>query len=267
MKTFNPLYSSGCVGLRPHQALGPRGLPPPRRPAGAQPDWMTINWMRYRMCRIWPQRKDWNRHCRPASPGRGGGIRAGIGRPEGEGGREAVNEWGTMRPITNSYKILQENVTVQQKTSSLSLLEIHTRKPRWLGPQGEGPNFFYNSISQSRASKAKVKNPKYYYQQRGKTTEEIDFFKFQRNHLTLIPKTVHPTKWWYGEVREIRLCRAWWRSLWGPKCELESNLENWYRLLSLRKCSLNLKRGFIKMPVWPNKVDNILTSNAFSKVQ
>lgn len=29
MKTFNPLYSSGCVGLRPHQALGPRGLPPP----------------------------------------------------------------------------------------------------------------------------------------------------------------------------------------------------------------------------------------------
>lgn len=71
-----------CVSEQGTKTQGPSSW----CPQGTHRDWMTINWTRYRMCRIWPQRKDWNRHCRPASPGWGAGRGA---RKE----RANVNGW------------------------------------------------------------------------------------------------------------------------------------------------------------------------------
>lgn len=71
-----------CVSEQGTKTQGPSSW----CPRGMQRDWMTINWTRYRMCRIWPQRKDWNRHCTPASPGQGVGRGA---RKE----RANVNGW------------------------------------------------------------------------------------------------------------------------------------------------------------------------------
>lgn len=74
-----------CVHERGTKTQGPSSP----CPAGAQRDWMTINWTRYRMCRIWPQRKDWNRHCRPASPGQ---LEGSWGWREGWGGSLWMSE-------------------------------------------------------------------------------------------------------------------------------------------------------------------------------
>lgn len=82
-----------CVHERGTKTQGPSSP----CPAGAQRDWMTINWTRYRMCRIWPQRKDWNRHCRPVSPGQLEGRR---GRKEGR----SACEWANRGDSRNNEK-------------------------------------------------------------------------------------------------------------------------------------------------------------------
>lgn len=91
---FNQLCCIHDCACEARQALRPRGLPF-WCPRGAQQDWMTINWMRYRMCRIWPQRKDWNRHCRPASPGTGGERAGGREEKRKERGSEWVRDGDT----------------------------------------------------------------------------------------------------------------------------------------------------------------------------